>query len=225
MCGLYSFRKSAAEVQGLFGQTPPGPHAPRDHVAPGGPMLVLMTGASGVPEFRLVRWGLVPGWVKEIKPGKPLINARSETVLEKASFKAAMKHRRCLVPADGFYEWMGEPGRKQAFHIARPDGALFAFAGLAEQWMAPDGSEIESAAIITTAANETVGRIHNRMPAVIAPQDYARWLDCKSVSDREAAQMLKPAAEDFFTAVPVTMPRRDGPPKPPPPVSAQLDLF
>jgi putative SOS response-associated peptidase YedK len=151
-----------------------------------------------------------------LKPGKPLINARAETVNAKPSFRNAMRRRRCLIPADGFYEWQGVPGRKQAFHIRRSDDALFAFAGLWETWMAADGSEIDSAAIITTAANATVGQVHDRMPVVIAPEHYAGWLDCERVSAAEAAELLKPAAEDYFVVEPTVIERtpRPQPPRP-----------
>jgi putative SOS response-associated peptidase YedK len=182
-----------------------------------------------------VRWGLIPAWTKELKPGRPLINARSETVLEKASFRNAMRRRRCLIPADGFYEWQGVPGRKQAFHIHRPDHELFAFAGLWETWMSVDGSEIDSAAIVTTAANATVGRVHDRMPVVIAPENYADWLDCARLPAEEAARLLTPAAEDFFIVEPTMIERTPKPPvtavpaqrreQAPPAEPAQLKLF
>ena len=118
-------------------------------MTPGGPIAIVRTGKAG-REFALVRWGLVPSWIKEVKPGKPLINARAETAVGKPSFRNAMKRRRCLIPADGFYEWRGEPGRKQAFFIRRADDGLFAFAGLWESWMGADGSELDSACILTT---------------------------------------------------------------------------
>ena len=132
---------------------------------------------QGERHFALVRWGFIPSWVKEVKPGKPLINARGETVAEKPSFRNAMKRRRCLIPADGFYEWQGDvPGKKQPWFIHRPDDGLFAFAGLWEHWMGADGSEIETGVIITTAPNKTIATIHDRMPVVINPDDYETWL-------------------------------------------------
>jgi putative SOS response-associated peptidase YedK len=118
-------------------------------VVPGGPIAIVRA-EKGERHFVLVRWGLIPSWVKEVKPGKPLINARAESVIEKPSFRHAMKRRRCLIPADGFYEWEGDvPGKKQPWFIRRPDDGLFAFAGLWEYWMGADGSELESAAIVT----------------------------------------------------------------------------
>lgn len=216
MCGLYSFRKSAEETRSLFNylETPDFP--PRDYVAPGGPIAIVRL-EQGLRHFALVRWGLVPSWAKEVAPAKPLINARGETVLEKASFRNAMRRRRCLIPADGFYEWKGDvPGRKQPFHVHRPDHGLFAFAGLWEHWMGADGSELESAAIVTIAANAMLAPIHNRMPVVIQPDDFARWLDGASVDAAEAAGLIKPAPDDFFVAEPTTIARAAPPPRPKP---------
>lgn len=224
MCGLYSFRKSAEEVANHFRLPAKPVLAPREHVAPGGPIAILRP-ENGALTLGHVRWGLIPGWVKVIEASaKPLTNARSETILEKASFKAAMRHRRCLIPADGFYEWQGEAGRKQAFHIHRPDNGIFAFAGIWESWMGKDGSELESAAIITTQANRVVGIIHHRMPVVVEREDWAAWLDCAHVRDAEAAKLLRPAADDYFICEKVIVPRGGKPPaeKPKP---AQLDLF
>ena len=222
MCGLYSNRKMAAEVKSIFGYPEDPPFMPRDYITPGGPMEIIK-GEHGTPHFALVRWGLVPGWAKEIHPGRPLINARAETILEKPSFKGAMKHRRCLVPADGFYEWQGDiPGKKQPWYITRPDHALFAFAGIWEQWMSKDGSELESAAIITTAANHTISPVHNRMPVVIEPQDYAAWLDTDHLMADKASQMLIPAPDDYFIMEKTTINRR---PKKPRPKPEQPSLF
>jgi len=214
MCGLYSFRKTSEETRGLldFLERPEFP--PRRYVAPGGPIAIVRA-EKGERHFALVRWGLIPSWVKEVKPGKPLINARAESVLEKPSFRHAMKRRRCLIPADGFYEWEGDvPGKKQPWFIHRPDDGLFAFAGLWEHWMGADGSEIETAAIITCAPNQTIAHIYSRMPVVIEPADYARWLDVENVEPLAAASLLKPAPEDFFIAEPTRIERAAPPPKP-----------
>lgn len=213
MCGLYSFRKSPEETRTLFDYVERPNFPPRPYVTPGGPIAIVRA-EQAERHFVLVRWGLVPSWMKEVKPGKPLINARSETVIGKPSFRNAMKRRRCLIPADGFYEWRGEPGRKQAFFIHRPDDALFAFAGLWESWMGADGSELESACIVTTSPNKVVAEIHTRMPVVIEPGGYATWLDTENTSIEEAAQLLAPAPDDFFIAGPTRIERRAPPPKP-----------
>lgn len=208
MCGLYSNRKMAAEVKSIFHFPEDPPFEPRNYITPGGPMEII-TGEHGNPHFALVRWGLVPGWTKEMRSGKPLINARAETILEKPSFTGAMKHRRCLIPADGYFEWQGDvPGQKQPYYVTRPDHGLFAFAGIWEQWMASDGSELESAAIITTAANKNVSSIHHRMPVVIAPENFTNWLDSDNVLSPKASEMLVPAPEDFFVFEKTTIERR-----------------
>jgi putative SOS response-associated peptidase YedK len=134
--------------------------------------------------------------VKVVRPGNPLINARAETVLEKASFKHAMQRRRCLVPADGFYEFT----RKQSFHFHRPGNGLFAFAGLWEHWMGADGSELETAVLITTEPNSVVAKVHDRMLAILQPADYATWLDKQGASAAVAASLLVPAPDDYLIA-------------------------
>ena len=210
MCGLYSFRKTAEEARSLFNymETPDFP--PRAYVAPGGPIAIVRID-KGQRHFALVRWGFIPSWVKEVKPGKPLINARGETVAGKPSFRNAMKRRRCLIPADGFYEWKGDiPGKKQPYFIHRPDDGLFAFAGLWEHWMGADGSEIETGVIITTEPNKTVAQIHNRMPVVVEPGDYETWL---TGDVQDAGALIRPAADDYFVLEPTRI-ERNAPPKP-----------
>src|SRR5262245_25796309 len=137
MCGLYSFKSSPEESRALFDYRDEPSFPARSHVAPEEPIAIVRADRRE-RRFALVRWGLVPSWVKEAKPGRPLINARAETVTTRASFRYAMMRRRCLIPADGFYEWMGESGRKQAFLFRRPDDRLFAFAGLWEYWSGND---------------------------------------------------------------------------------------
>jgi putative SOS response-associated peptidase YedK len=220
MCGLYSFKKSAEEARALFDylETPEFP--PREFVAPLGPMAIVRQ-HQGQRHFALVRWGFVPSWAKDIS-GKPMINIRAESVLQKPTFTAAMKRRRCLIPADGFYEWQGEvPGKKVPYYLHKPDHGLFAFAGLWTHWMGADGSELETAAIITTTPNREVAALHTRMPVVLAATDYQAWLDVDHVSDGDAAHLLRPAADNSFVAQPTRLPRPAPPPKPKP----QLSLF
>ena len=210
MCGLYSFRKSADETRSLLKYLERPDFPPRNYVTPSGPMAIVRMD-QGERHFALVRWGFIPSWVKEIKPGKPLINARGETVAEKPSFRNAMKRRRCLIPADGFYEWQGDvPGKKQPWFIHRPDDGLFAFAGLWEHWMGADGSEIETGVIITTAPNKTIATIHDRMPVVINPDDYETWLTGEV---KDAANLIRPATDDYFTLEPTRIERNAPRPK------------
>ncbi|NJM30172.1 MAG: SOS response-associated peptidase [Rhizobiales bacterium] len=214
MCGRYSFRKSAEEARFLFSYADTPVFPPRQYVMPGGPIAIVRK-ELGERRFALVRWGLIPAWVKEVKPGKPLINARGETVLEKPSFRNAMKRRRCLIPADGFYEWQGDvPGKKQPYFIHRAGDGLFAFAGLWEHWIGADGSEIETAAIITTTPNAEIAKIHTRMPVIVDPADFAAWLDSDGVPANDAARLIKPAADGYFILEPTRIERRAPPPLP-----------
>jgi putative SOS response-associated peptidase YedK len=134
-----------------------------------------------------------------------LFNARSEEAATKASFRTAMRHRRALVPASGFYEWQQAGGNKgQAYWVRPKRGGLVAFAGLMEAYAEPGGSEMDTGAILTTSANADIGHIHQRMPVVIEEQDFSRWLDCRSQEPRDVADLLKPAEPDFFEAIPVS---------------------
>jgi putative SOS response-associated peptidase YedK len=221
MCGLYSFKTSREEARALFKYIEEADFPPRRYVAPLSPIPIIRV-ENGQRHFVLVRWGLMPSWLKEPRPGKPIINARGETVLEKPSFKNAIRRRRCLVPADGYYEWLGDvPGKKVPYYFHRPDNGPFAFAGLWEHWMGADGSEIETAAIITTEPNQVVAQIHDRMPVVIHPEDYAAWLDVQNVDGWDAAQFLKMTADTYFEFEPTVIERNAPPPKP----KAQLNLF
>ncbi|MFT3671079.1 SOS response-associated peptidase [Aestuariivirga sp.] len=222
MCGLYSFRRSPEETRTLFNYLEEPDFPPRQYVTPGGPMAIVRQGRAN-RHFALVRWGFVPAWAKEVAPGKPLINARSETVLEKPTFRNAIRRRRCLIPADGFYEWEGDiPGKKKPYFIHRPDHGLMAFAGIWEHWLGADGSELETAAIITTEANALVATIHTRSPVVIRPEDFALWLDCTDEDAEKIVPLLKPAADDYFEMEPTVIARNAPPPKPkaPPPAAA-----
>jgi putative SOS response-associated peptidase YedK len=223
MCSLYSFRRPPEEARNLFNYLDKPDFPPRDYVTPGSPIGIVRTGHDQQRHFALVRWGFVPSWAKEILPRRPLINARSETVYEKASFKNAIRRRRCLIPADGFYEWQGDiPGKKQAWFIHQPNDALFAFGGIWEHWMGPDGSELETAAMLTTEPNTLIANIHDRSPVVIQPENFERWLS----TDEKVQDLLIAPADDFWTMQKTILAR--GPPKPPaptPPPKPQMDLF
>lgn len=222
MCSLYSFRKSADEVRSLLDYLEQPDFPPREVITPGSPIAIVRN-ENGARHFALVRWGFIPSWVKEVAPGKPLINARAETVLEKPTFRNAIRRRRCLIPADGFYEWKGDtPGRKLPHFIHMPDNSLFAFAGIWEHWMGADGSELESAAIITTEPNKEMAAIHTRMPVILAPGDYARWLDVTNCDGKDVVDLMQPAPDGTLVAEPTTALQR----KPPlPKEKPQLDLF
>lgn len=154
-------------------------------------------------ECVLLRWGLIPSWAKDAKTGSQCINAKAETVAEKPSFRAAFRKRRCLVIADGFYEWRREGDRKQPMWIGRKDRQLFAFAGLWEYWKPAEGNPLETCTIITTEPNEILAPIHNRMPVILAPVSYDQWLDPATPADPLKA-LLRPCPGDEFHAFPVS---------------------
>lgn len=137
-----------------------------------------------------MRWGLVPSWVKDPRKITLLINARSETASDKPAFKNAMRRRRCLIPADGYYEWQVSGGRKRPFFIHRRDGAVFGLAALAEVWMGPNGEEMETVAIVTAAASADLASLHHRVPVTLMPDDFARWLDCSEDSAAPVMTLL-----------------------------------
>jgi len=150
----------------------------RYNVAPGDDVLAVTTDREGRPRGELLRWGLVPSWAPSPDTGLKMINARVETVAERAAFSAALQRFRCLIVADGFYEWRRMPsGPKQAFHITRDDGALFAFAGLWSIWQAEDGRTLRTCTILTTAAGPQIAPLHDRMPIILAPEVESAWLE------------------------------------------------
>lgn len=214
MCGLYSLTKSPRETRALFHYADEPDFPPRAHVAPGQPIAIVRM-ENGERRFALVRWGFIPAWVKEVKPGKPMINARGETVLERPSFRNAMRRRRCLVPACGYYEWSGAEGRKTPYHVQRRDKGLFALAGLWEHWMGPDGSELETAILMTIHPNAELSAIHDRMPVIIAAEDHETWL---TGAPGEAARLIRPAPDDSFELAPTVIGRAPAKPD-------QLSLF
>jgi putative SOS response-associated peptidase YedK len=156
-------------------------------------------------KFALMRWGLIPYWAKNTSVGHKAINAVSETAAEKPSFRDAMRHRRCLIPADGFYEWkqMGSK-RKQPYNIGMANDGLFAFAGLWDRWKDPDGKVIESCTILTTEANALLQDIHDRMPVILQPDDYDLWLDPGVTDPKQLAELLKPFNARLMRKYPVS---------------------
>jgi putative SOS response-associated peptidase YedK len=199
MCGRYLII-SPPEAMRLLAEYLEQPNfPPRHNVAPTQPIPVVRL--DGVTRhFSLMRWGLLPSWVKDPKTFTLLINARGESVCEKPAFKNAMKRRRCLIPADGFYEWKAEGKLKRAFVVRPRDGKPVMFAGLWETWVGPNGEEMDTAAIVTTEANGTLHPIHHRMPVILEKDEFEPWLDCAHVDTGRAQALLKPAAEDRMEA-------------------------
>ncbi len=200
MCGRYVIISSPAVIRAMFGY-PEQPNFPaRYNVAPTQPIPIVRL-HEGKRQFVLMRWGLIPSWVKDPKGFSLLINARSESVIDKPAFRNAMRRRRCLIPADGFYEWKDLGGRKQPYFIRLLNsGAPFAFAGLWETWTGPNGEELDTAAIVTTDANRTLSAIHSRMPVILRPDTFDMWLDSAHVDAQTASALLVPSRDDLLEA-------------------------
>jgi len=199
MCGRYLITSAPEAFRRLFGYPEQPNFPPRYNVAPTQPVPIVRI-AEGARQFALVRWGLIPPWVKDPRQFSLLINARGESVNDKPAFRNAMRRRRCLFPADGFYEWKVEGARKRPFHVHPADGAPIAYAGLWESWMGPNGEEVETAAIVTTRAAGTLAQVHDRMPVVVPPEAFDLWLDCRNVDALTASALFAPTPEGFFEA-------------------------
>lgn len=199
MCGRYIIITSPDELRRLFGYPDQPNFPPRYNVAPTQPIpIVRMT--EGQRRFALVRWGLMPPWVKDPKNFTLLINARGESAHEKPSFRNAMKRRRCLIPADGFYEWKG----RQPYLVRRMGGGPLAFAGVWETWSGPNGEEMESAAIVTVEASPLLRQVHHRMPVMLTPESYGVWLDCDDVPAEKAVSAINVLPDTQLEAYPVS---------------------
>jgi putative SOS response-associated peptidase YedK len=210
MCGRYVIISTPEAIRKLFGYPEQPNFPPRYNVAPTQPIPIVRI-ANGQRSFALMRWGFLPAWVKDPKTFPLLINARGESVLEKPAFRNAIRRRRCLIPTDGFYEWKagGGAGPRQPYFVrARRDAAgtapPLAFAGVFETWTGPNGEELDTVAIVTTAANRTLAALHGRMPVFIAPEVFDMWLDCDHVEADVAAALIRPAAADLLEAYPVS---------------------
>lgn len=199
----------------LFDFDAPAQMPPRYNIAPTQPVAAIrLTAETGKREFAALRWGLVPSWATDLKIGSRLINARSETAVSKPAFRAAFAKRRCLIPADGFYEWQPQGKEKQPYLIGMKDGEPFVFAGLWERWQGENLPPLETCTILTTTANELMKPLHERMPVILAPADCQCWLD-PTTPKAEAEALLRPWAADTLNAVPVgkwvNNPRHDDP--------------
>jgi putative SOS response-associated peptidase YedK len=194
MCGRFVITSPPAALRQIFGYLDQPNFPPRHNIAPTQPIPVVMV-ENGVRHFRLMRWGLLPAWVKDPRQFTLLINARAETVLEKPAFKNAIKRRRCLIPADGYYEWQASDGRKRPHFIYRRDRAPIGLAGLAETWIGPNGEELDTVAIVTAPASADLSVLHHRVPVSIDANDFDRWLDCRAY-DAETVMALLTAPEE-----------------------------
>ncbi len=216
MCGRFALTTNAAELARLFGATRVAEAAPRYNIPPAQPVLAVRQPAGGQGrELVTLRWGLIPAWATDPAVGNRLANARAESAADKPSFRDAFRRRRCLVPADGFFEWRRRGGSREPFFVRRRDGRPLAMAGLWECWHAPDGAPVETCTVLTTDANEVVRPLHDRMPALLAPGDVAAWLDPALQDPATVHRLLRPYPAGELVAVPVSRrvndPRHDDP--------------
>lgn len=203
MCGRYLITSSPEAIRALFGYAEQPNFPARYNIAPTQPIPVVRL-VDGKRSFALMRWGLIPSWVKDPHNFSLLVNARGESVIDKPAFRVAMRRRRCLIPADGFYEWKQDGERKRPYVVRPTSGGPIAFAGLWETWTGPNGEELDTACIVTTDANRTLRSIHDRMPVVIAPEAFDLWLDCAKMEPAIAAALISPAREGEFEAYEVS---------------------
>jgi putative SOS response-associated peptidase YedK len=204
MCGRFTLTVDPADLQEAFDLSAPPPAGllPRFNIAPSQPVAVIANTAER--KIELFQWGLIPSWAKDSKIGYRMINARGETLAEKPSFRAALKKRRCLVLADGFYEWKREGKSKTPTYIQLKGGQPFALAGLWEVWKAPDDKLIKSCTIITTEPNSLMKNIHDRMPVILPPKAYALWLSPDELPAEKTRPLLKPFAASQMKAYSVS---------------------
>lgn len=214
MCGRFAFFSPHEAVHEVFGVSFPAPLEAHYNIAPTQFVVALRAGKDDRLEPAVLKWGLVPSWAKDPAIGNRMINARAETVHEKPSFRAAFKRRRCVVLADGFYEWHREDGHKTPYFISMGHRDPFAMAGLWEHWHGPEGTELETCTIITTAANDVVKPLHDRMPVILSPENAVRWCGHDS-DDRDAARAMFAANDNdglvyWPVSTVVNNPRNDG---------------
>ncbi len=215
MCGRLALTLPPDAVRAYFSYIEQPNFPPRFNIAPTQPVPILRLERDALGgkhrRFSLLRWSFTPAFVKDPKDFPLIINARSETALEKASFRNAMRRRRCIFMADAFYEWrrdlVGKGKNKQPsqpFLFRRQDGKPMALAGLWETWCGPNGEEVDGACVVTTSANGLMAAIHDRMPVILEPEDFDTWLDADTVDAAEAARLMRPAAEDVLEFWPIS---------------------
>ncbi len=201
MCGRYALTSPPEVIAQRFNLLWVPEFSAHYNIAPTQAIAVVRDLGKG-PELVLLRWGLIPSWAKDATIGVKLINARAESLAIKPAFRSAYRRRRCLVPADAFYEWKPVAGRKQPYCVRMADGSLFGMAGLWEHWVDSSGQTVESCTIITTEANTLINELHERMPAILAPGEYATWLQADNT---QAEVLLKPFPPEQMSAYPVTL--------------------
>jgi putative SOS response-associated peptidase YedK len=203
VCGRFTLTTSPEQVAEHFELEAAPQLAPRFNVAPTQPVATI-DASSGTRSLALRRWGLIPPWAEDERIASRQINARVETVADKPAYRHALRERRCIVPADGFYEWSGAAGSKQPHHIGVPDGELFGFAGLWESWRDATDTPIETCVILTTEANGVLGGLHRRMPVILHPSRYDAWLDAAEHEPSHVLTALDSRVADTLTFAPVS---------------------
>jgi putative SOS response-associated peptidase YedK len=215
MCGRFALIVDASVLADVFDVDPPRELQPRFNIAPTQTIPIVRAGKDLARECSMVRWGLVPSWAKDEKIGTRMINARGETVAEKPSFRSAVKSRRCLIPADGFYEWVRTDSGKQPHFVHFADGRPFAFAGLWERWHKGEGTPLDTCTIITTTPNELIAKLHDRMPVILPPARFEEWLEPAAMPPDRLQEVLAPYPAEQMEAYPVSTyvnkPSNDGP--------------
>lgn len=215
MCGRFALIVDASVLADVFEAETPLDLKHRYNIAPTQTVLVVRKDATSRREFAATRWGLIPSWAKDAKMGARMINARAETVAEKPSFRSAVKSRRCLIPASGFYEWVKIDGGKQPQFVQFEDARPFAFAGLWERWSKGDDGPVDTCTIITTTPNELMAKLHHRMPVILPPALFEEWLEPMPLAQDRLAEILVPHSADGMQAYPVSTyvnkPANDGP--------------
>jgi len=205
MCGRFSQSLAGDAIAQAFQLAEVPDWQPRHNIAPTQTIPAIMATEKSDRHFKPLRWGLIPSWSKDPAIGVKMINARSETVAEKPSFRSAFKRHRCLILADGFYEWRKQSGKKQPFYFQLQDGSPFAFAGLWERWQALEGDVLETCTILTTEANQLVAQVHDRMPVILPTDRYDQWLDPTPQPSEPLQALLRPYDADRMSAYPVSV--------------------
>ena len=203
MCGRFAINHSLKEAAEIFGCNDLEGAPSRYNIAPTQPIPVIFQ-EFNQREMRLMRWGFLPGWVKEPKDFSLIINARSESVLEKPSFKSAIRHRRCIIPASGFYEWHRSGQQKTPYYIAPNNGEMLGYAGLYETYAHANGSEIDTVCFLTTEASSDIAAVHHRMPVLVPPTLADVWLDCVEHSPKDVSFLYGNERNDFYNITPVS---------------------
>ena len=216
MCGRYRLSKRKQLIEEYFETANEVDWEPRYNIAPSQNVGIIRQDPSRPRrDFSQVRWGLIPYWAKEASIGHKMINARSETVADKPAFREAFKNRRCLIPADGFYEWMRTGKAKQAFHFGMQDDSLFAFAGIWDRWKDAAGNLVETCSILTSTPNSLLAAVHDRMPVILERDDYELWLDPGFKDLNALSEMLRPFNPALMSSYPVSTrvnsPKNDDP--------------